>query len=256
MPRLINTCIAALLFFSAGQLVAQRSAGQDANIDPLYLVDMPIAGILPATSGAIQTTFYPEGGVLAELTYGLVTNLNVGISFGGTRVLGSGGITWNNLPGIMARYRVLEESPRTPAVVVGFDTQGRDGWIPAWKQYTIKSPGFFATVGKNYQLAGSISFHGGFNYTLERHDGDYEPNLYVGAEKTIGPIVSVLSEYNFGFDNDKERKGFWNGSLSIGARVSTNIGFNADLLFKNLLTTEFYYPKIVREIRIQYVRYL
>jgi hypothetical protein len=156
----------------------------------------------------------------------------------------------------MARYRVLEESPRTPAVVVGFDTQGRDGWIPSWRQYSIKSPGFFATVGKNYQLAGSISFHGGVNYTLERHDGDYEPNIYAGVEKTVGPLLSILSEYNFAFDNDKERKGFWNGSFSIGARVSTNIGFNADVLFKNLLTSEFHHAKMVREIRIQYVRYL
>ncbi len=235
---------------------AQRSAGENANIDPVFLIDMPIAGILPATSGAVQTTLYPDGGLLVELTYGLMTNLNVGLSFGGTRLIGSGGITWNNLPGIMARYRVMEESPRTPAVVVGFDTQGRDGWVPGWKQYTIKSPGLFVTVGKNYNLAGSISFHGGVNYSLERHDEDYEPNLYLGAEKTIGPLLSFLSEYNFAFDNDKERKGFWNGSFSVGLRVSTNIGFNADVLLKNLLTTDFHYPKIVRELRVQYVRYL
>jgi hypothetical protein len=248
--------VVVLLLLSTTAVLAQRSAGDDANIDPVFLVDMPIAGILPATSGAVQSTLYPDGGLLVELTYGLITNLNVGLSFGGTRLIGSGGITWNNLPGIMARYRVMEESARTPAVVVGFDTQGRGGWIPAWKQYSIKSPGVFVTVGKNYNLAGSISFHGGVNYTLERHDDDYEPNLYIGAEKTIGPLLSFLSEYNFAFDNDKDRKGFWNGSLAIGFRVSTNIGFNADVLLKNLLTTDFYHPKIVRELRIQYVRYL
>ncbi len=248
--------IVVLLFLSTVAGIAQRSAGDDANIDPLLLVDMPIAGILPATSGSIHATIYPDGGLLAELTYGLITNLNVGLSFGGTRLIGSGGIIWNNLPGVMARYRVMEESSGTPAIVVGFDTQGRDGWIPEWKQYCTKSPGFFITAGKNYTLAGSISFHGGINYTLERHDDDYEPNLYLGVEKTIGPLLSFLSEYNFAFDNDKDRKGFWNGSFSIGLRVSSKIGFNADVLLKNLFTNEFFHPKVIRELRIQYVRYL
>ena len=46
------------------------------------------------------------------------------------------------------------------------------------------------------------------------------------------------------------------GSLGTGVRVSTNIGFNVDILFKNLLTSEFAHDKIIRAIRIQYVRYL
>jgi hypothetical protein len=217
---------------------------------------MPVAGILPTTSGAIDTWLYPDGGVLLSATYGLITNLNVGISYGATNLIGSGGLTWNRLPGFSVRYRVLEESTRYPAIVVGVDTQGKDGWIPSWRQYVVKSPGAFVTVGKNYSLLGTISFHGGLNYTFERHDDDMEPNLFLGAEKSIGPIVSILSEYNFAFDNDKDRRGFWNGSLNLGLRVSTNIGFNADLYFKNLLTSDFYYPHIVRGVRIQYVRYL
>jgi hypothetical protein len=248
--------LVALMHLSSMLCFAQRSAGDDANIDPLFLVDMPVAGIIPATSGSIQGTLYPDGGVLVELAYGLVTNLNVGISYGATRLIGSGGILWNNLPGFMARYRVMEESPRTPAVVIGFDTQGRDGWISTDKQYVIKSPGVFVTVGKNYTLAGSISFHGGINYTFERHDNDYDPNVFVGVEKTIGPLLSALCEYNFAFDNDKGKTGFWNGSLSLGLRISTLIGFNADILVKNLITNDFHYPKVTREIRIQYMRYL
>lgn len=245
--------LAWLLLSTSG--MAQRSAGDRANIDPQVLIDMPVAGIIPATAGAVETYLYPDGGVLASLTYGLMTNLNVGISFGGTRVIGSGGITWNNLPGISARYRVMEESMFNPAVVVGFDSQGHDGWVPSRRQYVMKSPGFFVTASKNYQLYGTVSFHGGLNYTLERHNEDYDPNIYLGIEKSIGPIVSWLAEYNFAFDNDHDSRGFWNGSLGTGIRVSTNIGFNVDLLFKNLLTAGFAHEKVIRAIRIQYVRY-
>lgn len=235
---------------------AQRSAGDRANIDPQFLVDMPVAGIIPATAGAVETYLYPDGGLLATFTYGPITNLNVGLSFGGTRLIGSGGIIWNNLPGISARYRVMEESNFNPAVIVGFDSQGHDGWVPFLRQYVMKSPGFFVAVSKNYQFYGTVSFHGGANYTLERNDDDFDPNIYVGAEKSIGPIVSWIGEYNFAFDNDRNSKGFWNGSLGTGFRVSTNIGFNVDVLFKNLITSDFAYDKVIRAIRIQYVRYL
>ncbi|MCB2203592.1 hypothetical protein KQI65_02495 [bacterium] len=251
---LLLTC--TLFLTATGPVHAQRSAGDRANIDPMFLIDMPVAGILPATSGAVETTLYPNGGVLACFTYGLVTNLNVGLSFGGTNLIGSGGITWNNLPGISVRYRALEESMRRPAIVVGFDSQGHDGWLPGARQYVMKSPGFYVTVSKNYQLYGTVSFHGGVNYTLERHDEDMDPNIFIGAEKSIGPIASALLEYNFAFDNDKDRRGFFNGSLSTGVRLSTNIGFNVDIMLKNLLTSEFGYNKIIRTIRLQYVRYL
>lgn len=233
----------------------QRSAGSEANIDPLFLIDTPVAGILPATSGSIEAYVYPNSGVLLGVVYGLQKNLNLGLFYGGTNLIGSGGITWDRYPGLLLRYRVHEESMYYPAVVVGFDSHGRDGYIPEWKQFVIKSPGLFVTASKNYQLWGSISFHGGMSYTLERADGDNSPNVFVGMEKTAGKIISFLGEYSFAFDNDKDRKGFWNGSLSVGVRISTNIGFNVDVSFKNLLTSAFYYPKCTRNIHIQYVRY-
>ncbi len=256
MRMTITRLTFAVLFLLAMHAHAQRSAGDRANIDPLFLVDMPVAGILPATSGSVETYLSPDGGVLASFTYGLITNLNVGVSFGGTGLIGSGGITWNNLPGVSVRYRAMEESMRQPAIVVGFDTQGHDGWLQGAHQYVMKSPGFYVTVSKNYQLYGTMSFHGGMNYTLERHDDDMDPNVFLGAEKSIGPITSLLLEYNFAFDNDRDQRGFYNGSLGAGVRVSTNIGFNVDVLFKNLLTSDFAYNKIIRSIRLQYVRYL
>jgi hypothetical protein len=180
----------------------------------------------------------------------------VGVFFGGTQLIGSGNITWDPLPGILVRYRIFEENDKYPALVAGFDSQGRDGWIPSCKQYTIKGPGIFLAASKNYALYGNISFHGGVNYTIERSDKDYSPNIWAGVEKTIGPRFSVLGEYNFGFDNDKERKGFWNGSLSTGVRVSTNIGLNIDVFFKNLTSSPLHYNHMVRSLRVQYVRYL
>jgi hypothetical protein len=248
--------LCVLLVAMEQTMQAQRSAGESADIDPLFLVDTPIAGILPATSGSVDVTLYPDGGILACFVYGLQKNFNVGLSFGATRFFGAGALTWNNLPGIMVRYRFFEETPVYPAVIAGFDTQGRDGYFPSDRQYAVKSPGMFVAVSKNYFFYGSVSFHGGLNYTAERYDEDMSPNLFFGMEKTIGPIISILGEYNFAFDNDKESKGFWNGNLNLGVRIASKIGFNVDFLLKNLLTKNPYYPNVIRELRVQYVRYM
>lgn len=246
----------AVIVFCSITAFAQRSAGDKANIDPLYLIDIPVAGILPATSGSIESLLYPGGGVLISAVYGIKTNLNLGFSYGGTGIIGSGEITWDNMPGILVRYRLLEENQKNPAIVVGFDSQGRDGFITSEKRYVVKSPGFFVTAGKNYELLGLICFNGGVSYTLERYDKNSSPNVFVGIEKTVGPIISFLGEYNFAFDNQKIENYFWSGYLNLGLRFSTNIGLNADIQFKNLLSSAFYYPKMVRTVRIQYVRYL
>ncbi len=250
-----------LLFFLflVGQVFiasAQRPSGEAANIDPLYLIDLPTAGILPTRSGGADVLLYPEGGVLLSLWYSPIPRTMVGISMGGTRVLGAGGITWNKMPGLSFRYRIFDENEKYPGLVFGFESQGKDGWLPNERKYVVKSPGFFFSVSKNYRFLGYVSFHGALNYTLERGDGDGSPNMLIGVEKTVGSRLSVFLEYNFLFDNDANKKGFWNGMLNTGLRVSTEIGLTIDLYFKNLLTNPVHYTKVMREIRVQYVRYL
>jgi hypothetical protein len=265
-----------LLIAGSTAVRAQRAAGSESNIDPMFLIDTPTAGMLPTTAGSADLYMYPDGGVVATLVYAPLRNINVGISYGGTRIIGSGGILWNPWPGVMFRYRLIEESVQYPAIVAGFDSQGQDGWVPGdidgWRQYVIKSPGIFVAASKNYAFYGMLSFHGGLGYTLERNDRDYSPNLWLGAEKSVGSVVSLLAEYNFAFDNDKGRKGFWNGSLNTGVRVSTHIGLNLDIYFKNLVTSSVYKTPsgdvlqdgtplfsgshLIRALRVQYVRYL
>ncbi|MDH7514353.1 MAG: hypothetical protein QHI48_00555 [Bacteroidota bacterium] len=245
-----------LAFLPSFHVKSQRAAGETCDIDPLFLIDTPIAGILPTTSGSVEAAFQPDDGLLVSVVYGLRKNLNVGMSFGARRLLGSGKIIWNSLPGVMIRYRVFEESTVSPAFVIGFDTQGKDGYIPEDRQYAVKGPGIFTALSKNYTLLGSICFHGGINYSIEREDGDWHPNIFAGLEKTVGPITSILLEYNFAFDNDKKARGFWNGNLGIGCRVATKIGFNIDFLLKNILESNPYFHGTVRQIKIQYVRYI
>ncbi|MAT40635.1 MAG: hypothetical protein CL946_13640, partial [Ectothiorhodospiraceae bacterium] len=193
---------------------------------------------------------------LLGVVYGMFPNVNVGMSYGATGLIGTGNVIVNDLPGFFIRYRVIEESHDFPALAIGFDSQGRDGWLPGSKQYVFKSPGVYLVASKNYSFWGTVSFHGGMNYTFERHDGDESPSVFAGFEKSVFDRISIMAEYDFAFDNDRDAKGFWNGNFAAGVRVSTDIGVNIGYYFKNLLTSKFYHDKVIRELYVQYVRYI
>lgn len=58
-------------------------------------------------------------------------------------------------------------------------------------------------ASKNFLFLGNLGLHGGVNYSLETDDDDTDPNLFLGIDKTIGDVVFVHGEYDFGWnDND------------------------------------------------------
>ena len=49
-------------------------------------------------------------------------------------------------------------------ILVGLDTQGKEGYLKDLRRYEIKSPGFYIAGSKNYAFLGYLSFHGGVGY--------------------------------------------------------------------------------------------
>ena len=106
---------------------------------------------------ALDVDFYQEGGVLFGISAGIFERLSFGISYGGSRLIGAQSPVMNEIPGINLRIRIVEENMVFPAIVIGFDSQGKDGYIKEQDRYRIKSPGFYAVASKNYLLLGYFS---------------------------------------------------------------------------------------------------
>lgn len=241
----------------AGDIV-NGSAGSDAQVEPRYLVDMPTAGILHNGMIAMDVHFYENSGVMVALEAGAFNRLTFGLSYGGTNVIGSGAVDWNKLPGVNIRFRVIDETDALPAITVGFDSQGKDAYIPEYKRYEFKSPGFFAAGSKYFSMLGYLGIHGGVNYSLENEDGNKNLNFWVGADKTIGRDISVVAEYNFGL-NDNYPNGYPDrlaspgpGFLNAGVRWSVGNGFTVAFDYKNILDLK--KSGSLRTIRIEYVQ--
>jgi hypothetical protein len=247
----------AVLFLLVQCIKAQTSeeatSGTKATIEPRYLYNLPTAGMLRRGAYSAEGWFFAGGGAMSTVSVGLSERFTFGVSYGAGNLIGSGNPNWNPLPGVMARYRLIDEELQMPAIAIGFESQGRGNFISGIDRYERKSPGFFAVATKNFEFLGFLSLTGGANYSLESKD-DGGPNFYIGAEKTIGREVSVYAQYDFGLnDNKTQALGDGNGFLDVGVRVSLGVGLMIELNLTNLNDNFKNIPAVSRSVRIEYV---
>jgi len=227
--------ILLFLIFSFNRTFAQSFAGYTSSIEPQYLVDKPTSGLVGRHNLGVDFEFYRSGGILVQTTFGVFNFADIGLSFGGTNLIGSDDIKWNDLPGIKIKIRPFEEKVNFPAIVFGFESQGKEIYIKNYKRYLFKSPGFYLVASKNYKWLGFISYHIGLNYSLETDDGDKDLNLFGGIEKTIGDYISFLVEYDFARNDDNKKFGQGKGFLNLGLNWYVGNGVTLSLSVKDLL---------------------
>jgi hypothetical protein len=251
---------AALLLFTTFlpliNISAQGSAGDEAKYEYRFLIDMPTAGILEKGNVGIVNDIMPAGVLISKIEVGVFENISFGISYGGSNIIGSGNPDWYKLPAVNLRVRIITETIITPSITVGFDSQGKGVYFDSSDRYAIKSPGFFAAASKNFALLGFLSIHGSANYSLESKDGDNFVNLMAGVEKTLGPNLSLVADYDFTLNDDNTRSfGVGNGYLNAGIRWALGDGFTLGFDLRDLLRNKRWNTnRADRAIRIEYIK--
>lgn len=218
---------------------AQGSAGSDAKIEPRSLIDVPTAGMLRSSMKSFEVDFFHDDGLQAAFLYGITDRLMIGFSYGGLRMIGAESPEWNDIPGVVAKLRILEESVAFPALVLGFDSQGKEGYVDDRDRFRIKSPGLYVVFSKNYNASGFLGFHGGVNYSFERSDGDRDPSIFFGIDKSLGSFLSLEAEYNAAWnDNGSGTFGRGRGYLNAAIAASPGAGITISFQFKDLLENQ------------------
>lgn len=245
-----------LTFLFSANIFSQGTAGIEAKFEYRNLIDMPTAGILEKGFVGVTSDVLPNGVLIARIEAGVFENVSIGISYGGSNIIGSGSPDWYKIPAASIRFRMFNEELLFPAITVGFDMQGKGDYFSGTERYAIKSPGFFAAGSKNFEFLGFLSLHGTLNYSLESKDGDNFLNLRVGGEKTIGNKVSVVAEYDFAFnDNTTDNFGSGNGYLNIGVRWSIADGFTLGFDLRDMLNNKKWSPGSAdRALKIEYIK--
>ena len=225
------------------------------SLEPYRLIDSPTAGLIDKGRFSSDLRLFPDGGVVGQLSAGVLRRLTIGISFGGTNIIGDDDIDWYPRVEPSVRYRVIEESPALPAATIGYETQGYG--VKHGDRYQVKSKGFFLALSKNYESGvGQFGLHGGLNMSREDED-DSDMSGWVGLDKSINEELMLLAEYDFALnDNEDESLGSGKGFLNAGAYWSAVPNVSVGVLLKNMLGNgdgeKGPDPDMSREISIRY----
>jgi len=229
-------------------------------VQPRELIDCPTAGLLPRGSFDVDLRLFPGGGALGGISVGLTDRLLLGVSYGGEKIISDQKAEWFPEPGVSVKYRLIEENFALPALAVGFDSQGYGAYVEndTLARYEIKSKGFYWVASKNYKVLGTpMGLHLGANYSLEDDDGDDEPSVFLGLDKTFNEEFEVILEYDFAFNDNKKLSSFGkgNGYLDVGLRWSFGQRLNIEFDFMNLAGNRKNIKYLARQVRIVYLEY-
>lgn len=243
-----------LIYSSSYSLFAQGSSGEKAKYESLYIVNMPTAGVIPPNSFAIYSNIFENSGMFFEFNACPFTGFNFGLSYGGTNILGNKDVSWQNLPGLLIRIRIIDESLKFPAILIGFNTQGRGSYIVKSKRFQNLSPGFFLSASKSYTWKlGYLAFHGGINYSLEPLPSERTPNSYAGIEQSIGNRSSLNLEYNATLDEKPGLIMDKRGLLNLSIRYAFTQNMTVEFQFIDLLNYSVEGQRAMRRFGIEYI---
>lgn len=193
-----------MLFFLSS--VALSQAPESATREPLRIIDSPTAGINARSDFNADLRIYPNGGIQASMGIGLFRRFMIGISYGGTNVVGRGKVFENKQPGVLVKYRLMEEDATFPAITGGYDNQGYGQWIDSLNRYEYKALGLFAVASKNFSFGKDRNFgiHGCVSWNNLETDDDQGMNIRTGFDFSLNEELILLGEYDFALDDNKK----------------------------------------------------
>ena len=230
------------------------------------LAGIPTAGILQKGEAEITSKLFKNDGLMIGANVGLVQYFMFGVSFSGENVVGDREPEWQKIIGFSAKYRVMDETEKNPAVVIGFENQGSGRYWKDYKRYDYKSKGIYLAFSKNYLFMGNLGLTAGTNYSLENEE-DSDLDIFFGFDKSIGNKLNLLVDYSVGindYENDKadetDKKkllGKGRGYLNAGLKLEVTPNLSLQVNFNDILVNapEFdsnVSSKVNREIVLTY----
>jgi hypothetical protein len=218
--------------------------------EPRYTIYMPNAGMLGNAHYAIGMQMINNGGFVFEFTVAPFPFLNLGVSYGGSGIVGNTNIEMQYIPGFHLKSRIINETEDIPAFAIGFNSQGGGQYSRADKRFEVYSPGFYLAVSKCYSwYVGQISLHAGLNYSID--EGSKGINGYCGFEQIILKYVSLNVEFNPNFNETNNMKNKLILNTSLRFKLTKSIMF--EFQFRDLFKNSIYSNDINRFIGFEYI---
>lgn len=251
MKKIVN--IILLLVFAAGNIANAEDPIR--AYEPRYIVDFPTAGMLPAKNYSINTVLVSNGGAVVDFDVTIFDWLNVGIAYGGNGIIGGNPMNMQGLPGFNIKARLLDEKASVPAIVVGFNSQGRGQYLYAQKRYEQLAPDFYAAASKSFKwVLGTFGIHGGINYSV-MNEANRGINAFVGIDHSIYKYCAFTLELNPNL-NDGQKE-IWGENVPVMLNGALHFaGFDNMLIeiqFKDILRNSNLSNQVGRHFGVEFI---
>lgn len=226
------------------------------RFEPNYIVELQTAGCYEKGTYAVQFNGFTNGGLRFTLGVSPFKNFVLGVSYSGSNIIGTGNATFQNLPGVLLKFRFFDEKVSFPALAIGVSTQGYGHYFRDTERFETHSTGVFLVASKSFtNPIGFFDIHFGVNYSFEPKPKERTPNFYFGLSQEILQILSLNFEYNATLEERSSqfvsKKGILNASLNF--LLTKNI--IAGIIFKDLLVHLQGRTGIERNFVLHYVNY-
>lgn len=117
----------------------------------LYNIDQPVPISLGHAEYYASARLWGSGGVMVRFGIGLFNRLTLGMSYGGDSIFGRAtpGLYGRHRPDFQARLAILQEEGYVPNLLLGFENQGYDSYLPQPQDvYEVREKGVYLCAGK------------------------------------------------------------------------------------------------------------
>ncbi|MCS7249814.1 MAG: hypothetical protein N2323_04620 [candidate division WOR-3 bacterium] len=196
-----------------------------------YLIDNPSPIFLGHGEYLIGFRLQGNNGIMANFGIGLFDRLNMGISYSGESILGSGKPTFPEKRGPEFQFRlklVGEETFVFPDIILGFDSQGFGSYDTNKKGYSVPEKMFYLLLGKTIDIT-NTNFSGGVYY-------QDKVNFFISITQLLPNDFNVIFEYSSSFyekERDIKNYGFLNAGIAWNFTEQVRFLFALREIIKN-----------------------
>lgn len=179
--------LAVCLLFPFG-IFAQES---DILSPETLLLDVPTANVLDKYQASLLTRSYANGTIMESLDFGVIPQVNIGVSLAVYELVGSSDDIKVLDPDFQIKWKVFDGSLYLPAVAIGYDGR-RYGYNKKTKDYLDDRKGGYITLTREL-------FTPGLNFSLGANLSDFNRHdiyAFTGMSWNLKEYFSFLAEWD------------------------------------------------------------
>ena len=186
------------------------AAAQEADMasPQTLLIDVPTAAVLDKYQVSFLTRAYADGSVMESLDFGVIPQVNIGMSLAVYELVGNSDDIKVLTPDFQAKWKVYDGNLYLPAIAIGYEGR-RYGYNRHTKKYLDDRKGGYLALTREIFVPG-LDASAGVNLSdFDRHDVYF----FMGMSLRVQEWGALLAEW----DNINSIR---DSRLNLGARVN------------------------------------